>query len=121
MTVLLVEDDTFFQKFYAAKIKDSGFEVDVANNGVEALEKLKSLKPDLILLDLIMPEKDGFEVLQALSANPSYKDIPVLVFSTLGQEEDVKKAKDLGAKDYVNKSFFDFETLSQKIKSLIQK
>ena len=96
MIVLLVEDDAFFQKFYAAKIKDSGFEVDIANNGVEALEKLKSLKPDLILLDLIMPEKDGFEVLQALSASPSYKDIPVLVFSTLGQEEDVKKSERLG-------------------------
>jgi CheY-like chemotaxis protein len=121
MKILLVEDDVFFQKFYATKIKEKDVEVEVAGDGVEALEKLKAYTPDLILLDLIMPKKDGFEVLLALSQSPTLKDIPVLVFSTLGQEADVKRAKDLGAKDYVNKSFFDFDSLHQKMVSLVQK
>lgn len=121
MLVLLVEDDLFFQKFYATKIKESGFDVEVAGDGVEALEKLNSVHPDLILLDLIMPNKDGFDVLQALSQDEKLKAIPVLVFSTLGEEKDIERAKQLGAKDYVNKSFFDFENLHQKIVSLINK
>lgn len=121
MTILLVEDDAFFQKFYASKIKETGYQVEVAGNGVEALEKLKTVRPNLILLDLIMPLKDGFEVLQTLSQNPALSTIPVLVFSTLGQEKDVERAKSLGAKDYVNKSFFDFDTLNKKIVALATK
>lgn len=119
MKILLVEDDPFFQKFYATKIKEAGYEVEIAGDGVEALEKLQSLRPTLILLDMIMPRKDGFEVLQSLSQDSSLKDIPVLVFSTLGEEKDVERAKSLGAKDYVNKSFFDFDNLHEKIKSLV--
>ncbi len=120
MLILLVEDDIFFQKFYAAKIKEAGVEVEVATDGEDALQKLTTVKPQLILLDLIMPKKDGFEVLQALSQNEELKKIPVLVFSTLGQEADIERAKQLGAKDYVNKSFFDFDTLNNKIKQLAQ-
>lgn len=119
MLILLVEDDPFFQKFYATKIKESGLDVEVAGDGIEALERLKTMKPNLILLDLIMPRKDGFEVLQALSENPDLKSIPVFVFSTLGEEKDVEKAKALGARDYINKSFFDFDNLYQKISSIV--
>ena len=115
MQILLVEDDLFFQKFYAAKIKEAGIDVIVANDGDDALQKLETLRPQLILLDLIMPKKDGFEVLQALSQKGELKNIPVLVFSTLGQEADIARAKQLGARDYVNKSFFDFDTLHTKI------
>ena len=115
MQILLVEDDLFFQKFYAAKIKEAGIDVIVANDGDDALQKLETLRPQLILLDLIMLKKDGFEVLQALSQNGELKNIPVLVFSTLGQEADIARAKQLGARDYVNKSFFDFDTLHTKI------
>jgi CheY-like chemotaxis protein len=118
MNILLVEDDVFFQKFYATKVKEAGYEVQVAGDGEEALVKLQTFKPDLILLDIIMPKKDGFEVLKSLSLNEHLKSIPVLVFSTLGQEQDIEKAKQLGARDYVNKSFFDFDTLHQKIQTL---
>lgn len=120
MQILLVEDDIFFQKFYAAKIKESGIDVIVANDGEDALQKLTSMRPQLILLDLIMPKKDGFEVLRAVSQSEELKKIPVLVFSTLGQEADMQRAKQLGAKDYVNKSFFDFDTLLNKIKQIAQ-
>lgn len=121
MKILIVEDDPFFQHFYARKLKESGYEVETANNGEEGLKMIDEAKPDLILLDIIMPKKDGFEVLQTLSQNQLTKKIPVLVFSTLGEKADVEKAMKLGAVDYVNKSFFDFDNLNSKISAHIKK
>ena len=118
--ILIADDDTFFQKFYSSQLKETGFEVDVAVNGIEALEKLKSFKPDLMLLDLIMPEKDGFEVLTEKGADAAIKNIPVIIFSTLGQEKDVQRTKELGAIGYINKSFFDFDALVAKIKEIVK-
>jgi DNA-binding response OmpR family regulator len=118
MKIVLVEDDKFFHNFYAAKLKEKGFDVDVASDGEEGLALIKKTKPNIILLDLIMPKKDGFEVLEALSKDPELNKIPVLVFSTLGQEKDIERAKKLGATDYTNKSFFDFDKLLAKIHSL---
>ncbi len=119
--ILIAEDDLFFQKFYSTELKEHGFEVEVAENGEEALKKLDTYKPDLLLLDIIMPKKDGFEVLKTLLADSKYKKLPIIVFSTLGQESDMEKAKQLGAHDYINKSFFDLETLINKIEALMQK
>lgn len=121
MKILVIEDDKFFQHFYTTKLKEQGFEVEIAVDGEDGLIKVREAQPDLILLDIIMPKKDGFEVLQALSQDINLKKIPVLVFSTLGQESDVKRARDLGAIDYVNKSFFDFENLKTKILSYLKK
>ncbi len=115
MNILLADDDTFFQKFYSSQLIARGFDVTVAVDGADALVKLGEKKPDLLILDLIMPQKDGFEVLAELQKTPSLSAIPVLVFSTLGQDEDVKRAQELGAKGYVNKSFFDLETLIAQI------
>lgn len=121
MKILLVEDDKFFREFYAQKLREKGVEVFQAGDGEEGLQKVGESIPDLILLDIIMPKKDGFQVLEELGKNDATKKIPVLVFSTLGQEKDVEKAKSLGAKGYVNKSFFDFEALYNKIMELVQK
>lgn len=118
MKILLVDDDLFFQKFYATKLKEKGYEMYVASDGAEGIEQAQRVRPDIILLDIIMPKKDGFEVLKALMGKKETKDIPVLVFSTLGQEQDIKKAMGLGARDYTNKTFFDFDTLIRKIMSL---
>lgn len=115
MKVLLIEDDTFFREFYSSKLQQTGMEVEMAADGEEGLAKVAKVKPDVILLDIIMPKKDGFEVLQSLSESPSLKKIPVIVFSTLGQDSDVEKAKKLGAVDYINKSFFDFDKLKSKV------
>lgn len=115
MKILVVEDDAFFQKFYTSKLTEKGFEVFLAVDGEDAIQKISEVKPGLILLDIIMPKKDGFEVLAIIKANPETRDIPVIVFSSLGQEEDIKKAKDLGALDYMYKSFYDFDTLLSKI------
>jgi DNA-binding response OmpR family regulator len=121
MKLLLIEDDTFFRGFYAAKLKEKGMEVDVASDGEEGLQKIASFNPDLILLDIIMPKKDGFEVLETMQKNGLTSKIAVLVFSTLGQEKDVEKARQLGARGYVNKSFFDFDRLYARIIELAKK
>ncbi len=120
MKILIAEDDPFFQKFYSSQLKENGYEVEVAINGVEAMRALATFKPDLLLLDIIMPQKDGFEVLQEKSASPDIKNIPVLVFSTLGQDADIKKAMSFGASGYINKSFFDMDVLLKKLKELIK-
>lgn len=118
MKIVLAEDDPFFQKFYAQKLTESGFEVEIAQDGIEALQKVADSKPDLMLLDLVMPNKDGFDVLLELSKSTFHKP-KIIVFSTLGQTEDIEKAKRLGAIDYVNKTFFDFENLLTKIKTIM--
>lgn len=121
MRILLVEDDKFFREFYAFKLKEKNIEVGQAGDGEEALKIIPEFKPDLIILDLIMPKKDGFELLKDMSADTYMSQIPVLVFSTLGQQKDVDRAKQLGAKGYVNKSFFDFDNLLNMILQLIRK
>lgn len=118
MKILLIEDDKFFREFYAQKLKEKGMDVFQAGDGEEGMKNVAENNPDIILLDLIMPVKDGFEVLEELAQNMTTKNIPVLVFSTLGQEKDVQKAMGLGAKGYVNKSFFDFTTLLNRILEL---
>lgn len=118
MTVLLIEDDHFFQKFYATKLRDSNITVEVASNGEEGIVKMKESHFDVILLDLIMPKMNGFDVLEHMSKDQALKRVPVLIFSTLGQESDIEKAKQLGARDYMNKTFFNFEELLTKIKAL---
>ncbi len=121
MKLLLIEDDVFFRRFYVEKLKEKGFLVEEADDGEVGFEKIKSFRPDLIILDLIMPKKDGFEVLQSIQLEPELKKIPVLVFSTLGQDKDIEKAKKFGASDYVNKSLFDFNMLMEKINTLTKK
>jgi CheY-like chemotaxis protein len=121
MRILLVEDDKFFREFYAFKLKEKNVEVGQAGDGEEALGLIPQFKPDLILLDLIMPKKDGFELLADLQNDPAMSQIPVLVFSTLGQQKDIDRAKQLGAKGYVNKSFFNFDNLLGMILQLSKK
>lgn len=115
MKVLLIEDDKFFQKFYSAKLREQNIEVDVASDGEEGLLKMQQFNPNVILLDLIMPKKDGFSVLEARSLDENLKKIPVIVFSTLGQEKDLEKAKNLGGTDYIDKNFFNFDEMMVKI------
>lgn len=119
MRILIVEDDIFFQKFYSHKLQERGFVVEVAADGEEGIAKARANRPDVILLDLIMPKKDGFAVLADRAQDQVLKTVPVLVFSTLGQEKDIEKAKQLGATGYVNKSFFDFDNLVAHIQSMV--
>ena len=119
--VLLVEDDKFLSLALTDKLTREGFTVIKAVNGDEALAKIKLERPDLVLLDLIMPQKTGFEVLADMKLEPSARNIPVIVLSNLGQEVDIKKAKDLGARDYLVKSDVEMKTVVEKIKAELAK
>lgn len=121
MKIIIIDDDVFFRNFYSTKLTELGYTTETAGDGEEAMIKMTTFIPDLILLDIIMPKKDGFTVLNELRLNPILNTIPVIVFSTLGQEPDIEKAKQLGAKDYINKSYFDFDSLSKKISSYLSK
>lgn len=120
MKILIIEDDKFFQKFYSTKLKEHKVEVEIASDGEEGILKMKSIKPDLVLLDLIMPKMDGFAVLAKRSQDEELRKIPVIVFSTLGQEKDIDSAKKLGASGYINKGFFDFNNMVATINQVMR-
>lgn len=121
VSILLVEDDVFFQKVCIDKLREKSFLVDFSNNGEEAVARLATKKYDCILLDIIMPKKNGFDVLQYAKDNGITPQTPIIVFSTLGQEENIQKAISMGAVDFINKADFDFELLISKIESFIHK
>ena len=102
--ILLVEDSKVVQQMYRSKLVVEGFNVLTADNGMEAIKILSQEKPEIILLDLMMPVMDGYKVLQIIKTDPKSADIPVLVFSARGQPEEVEKAMNLGAAGYIVKA-----------------
>lgn len=117
--ILVVEDETFLVKIYSVKLKKEGFDVSIATDGEEAVKLAAEVKPDLILLDLILPKLNGFEALERIRQNPINKSTPVLVLSNLGQEEDIKRAESLGATDYLVKANFSIQDIVAKIKQVL--
>ena len=115
--ILLGEDDKFISRAYVDGLSRAGHEVKAANDGNEVIKALEEFTPDIILLDIIMPEKNGFEVLEEIKANDKTKNIPVIVLSNLGQDTDIEKGKKLGAVDYLIKSNFSIKEVMNKIKS----
>ncbi|RJR10326.1 response regulator [Candidatus Parcubacteria bacterium] len=102
--ILLVEDEEMLANMYEVKFKNEGFDLQKALDGASGLEKAKAMKPDFILLDIIMPKMDGFSVLKSLKEDPDTKDIPVMLLTNLGQEEDIEKGKELGVVGYLVKA-----------------
>ncbi|MBU1167123.1 response regulator [Patescibacteria group bacterium] len=102
--VLVVEDDRFLVKIYQSKLKREGFEVITAYNGEEGVNMAKVKNPDIILLDLVMPKKDGFTALKEIKEDPKAAKIPVIILSNLGQDSDVERGKKMGAVDYLVKA-----------------
>jgi len=117
--ILIAEDDKFLSTAFQVKLTKLGHEVKIAGDGNQVLEILKTFTPDIILLDLIMPVKDGFSVLQDLKADKTLEKIPVIIASNLGEKEEIDKGLALGAKDFVIKSNLSFDELDKKIKSYI--
>jgi DNA-binding response OmpR family regulator len=113
--ILFVDDDNFLRKVYEAELKEKNFDVILAQDGDEGLEKALLEDPDLIILDMIMPKKSGFEVLTELQRNQKTRNIPVIILSNLGQEDDKKKGVDLGAVDYLIKDNITLGILVDKI------
>lgn len=118
--ILLVEDDYFLSGIYLKKFMLEGFEIIPARDGEEGLELAQSKNPDIILLDILLPKKDGFQVLAELKASQKTKNIPVLVITNLSEEENIKKAFDLGAKDYIIKSNFLPAEVIEKVKKALK-
>lgn len=115
--VLIAEDDTFLTKVYQAKMAKTGYEFQIAKDGTEVFTILDGgFAPDLILLDIMMPKKDGFTTLKELKESEKYKNIPVIITSNLGQLEDKEKAKTLGAMDYLLKSEMGIQEIIDRIK-----
>jgi two-component system alkaline phosphatase synthesis response regulator PhoP len=119
--VLVVEDDKFLMSAYRAKLTKVGFEVQIAGDGQEAMDLLKTFMPDIILLDLVMPRKDGFMTLSEIKQQPNLQQIPVIVASNLGQKEDLDKAMSLGATDYIIKSDLSMDALVELINKTLEK
>jgi CheY-like chemotaxis protein len=117
--ILVVEDDNFLRDLLARKLSQENAQFIAAIDGENALKIIDQDKPSIVLLDLILPGIDGFEVLNKIKQNPEVKDVPVVILSNLGQDSDIQKAKELGADDFLIKANFSIDEVIAKIKELI--
>jgi len=117
--ILIAEDDKFLANAYRVKLSKENYEIKIVGNGDEALAALPEFQPDLIILDLLMPIKDGFAVLPVIKGDDKWKKIPVIVASNLSQPDDVVKATKMGADDYIIKTDFSMKEILEKVKKYI--
>ena len=115
----MVEDNIFLRKLYRDKLTRAGFEFIEATNGIEGINKVTTEKPNLIILDLLLPLKNGFDVLSKIKSNPQTKAIPVIILSNLGQEIDIKEAIALGAQEYLIKTEVRLSEVVNRIKRIL--
>jgi two-component system, OmpR family, alkaline phosphatase synthesis response regulator PhoP len=113
--ILLVEDEEIMIKILQRKMENEGFEVTVTRDGREGLESMKKTAPDIVLLDIIMPNKGGFEVLEDMVADENLKNIPVIIISNSGQPVELDRAKKLGVCDWLVKTNFDPQEVADKV------
>lgn len=119
--ILIIDDDEFLLDMYSIKFRELGYDVEIAFSGTDALEKIKKgLEPEVILVDVVMPNMDGFDFLRQLNGNGLLKKSKKVVLSNLGQEEDIKKGKELGADDYIVKAYFTPMEVTKKIEALLK-
>ncbi len=119
--VLLIEDEKMLSTMYATKFTKEGFDLIQAFDGEEGLEKATTVEPDIILLDIIMPKLDGFVVLKKLKQDATLKKLPVILLTNLGQDEDIKKGKQLGADDYFIKANHTPQEVVDKVRTFFEK
>jgi DNA-binding response OmpR family regulator len=119
--ILLVEDDNFIIDIYITKLKEVGFSVQSAVNGEDALAKIKQSRPDLVLLDIVLPQVTGFEFLQEIKSMPELKNVPVIVLSNLGQKKEVEKGLSLGAAKYLIKAHYTPTEVVEEIRTVLNK
>lgn len=115
-TILLVEDDMFLSNLLKVRLQNENIIVILAKDGEDAIIKITEENPSLVLLDLILPKKSGFEVLEKVSTDPKLRDVPVIIISNLGQTSDVERGKELGAIEYFVKAKVSIDDLIRKIK-----
>lgn len=119
MKVLIIEDDKFIAEAIVMKFKENGFGVGHLENGEKVVAEVIAQKPDAIILDVILPGKDGFEILKDLKKDNKTKDIPVIIVSNLGTKEDLEKGRQLGAVDFMIKATVTPENIVGKTKEII--
>ena len=119
--ILLVEDDTFLLGMYASKFELEGFKVILAEDGEKAVRAATKERPDIILLDIILPKLDGFEVLKQLKADIATAKIPVILLTNISQRDEIEKGLKMGAEDYLIKAHFMPSEVVEKIKKTLQK
>lgn len=118
--ILIIEDDAFLQGLESNKLKKKGYEVITASTGEEGIEKINEDGINFILLDLVLPNYDGFDILKKIRETEKIKDLPVIVFSNLSEDKDIKKANDLGATDFMVKSNFTLDELVERIAAILK-
>ena len=119
--ILMIEEDRFLRKIYKNKFSKAGFEFREAISGDEGLNKIYSEKPDLVLLDLMLPKRSGFDVLMELKRDKITRKIPVIILSNLAQEEDIKRVMSLGANDYLIKTEVSLSDVIDRVKECLTK
>lgn len=119
--ILLVEDDQFLAKMYLTKLTMANYEVIIADNGETGLLKTQTEKPQLVLLDIMLPGIDGWQVLQKIKADKNLNNIPVILLTNLGQQAEIEKGLSLGAADYLIKAHFTPKEVLKKIADVLNK
>ncbi|MFA5933834.1 MAG: response regulator [Candidatus Paceibacterota bacterium] len=117
--ILIIEDDSFLQGLESTKLKKEGYETIAVSHKDEILKAIDTENADVILLDLMLPEIDGFDVLKKIRENLKFVKTPVVVFSNLSEDKDIDKAKALGANEFMVKASFTLDELVEKIKALL--
>ncbi len=117
--IIVVEDDAVLRDVLSEKLENTGYIVDRAENGIIAMEKIRAIKPDCILLDILMPMMDGMQVLEELHADVLLKNIPVIIISNSGQPVEIKRAQELGAREFLIKAVFDPNEVLDKVKRVL--
>lgn len=118
--ILFVEDEELFSGILGMYLTKAGFNVTLAKDGIEAIQRLKELVPDLVLLDLFLPYLNGFEVLHEIRSNSKTKAVPVIILSNLSGEENAKKGRALGATDYLLKASFTPKEIVEKVRGIFK-
>ena len=118
--VLIVEDEEFLVRALKDNLISEGHTVSVAMDGEAAFDELKKKKPALILLDLLLPKKNGFDVLRDIRMDPEWQHIPVVILSNLGEDSEIKRALELGANDYFVKSQHPIQEVIEKVREYLQ-
>lgn len=114
--IIIAEDDKFLASIYKTRLAEEKWDVLVVENGEEALEAVRARRPNVLLLDIIMPVKDGFEVLTEIKKDKALKGIKIIVLTNLGQEEDKRRALEMGARAFVTKAQTSLSEMMEKIK-----
>ena len=117
--ILIVEDDTFLSQMYATKLEQASYQAEIADDGEKAISKIKEGRPDLVLLDIVLPKKDGYEVLRQIKQDDQLKSIPVILLTNLGQKTEVEKGLGLGANAYIIKAHYTPAAVVAKIKEVL--